>query len=146
MQNLVAYALPFSMGRNAADLSGNRKLGQVFLALMDDPLLSKPIKRYIVFCLLIRSKPAGWLNIARKYVSAMKRDDLYLRHMLHVAIKQFKEEINTEAERLELKELIASVRLRREVNIKVPSTGEIKRTIGKLDAGDFWDEGRSEVS
>ncbi|MBW9117176.1 SIR2 family protein [Rhizobium cauense] len=139
MQNLVAYALPSSMGGNAANYFGSRKLGQVFLALMESQSIDTSIKRYILFCLLIRSKPAGWLASATKRVGSMKRNDLYLRHVLAAALKQFREEINTEAERQNLKELIATVRLRRDVNLKSPNATQVKRAIGKLSEGGVWE-------
>lgn len=140
MHGLVTYALPSSMGGNLADLFGSRKLGQVFLALIEEPELDTPIKSFMLYCLLIRSKPTGWLASTKRRVSSLKRDDIYLRHMLNVSVRQFRDEINTETERLQLKELIASVRLRREVNIKVPSPSEIKKVIGRLENSGYWSD------
>ncbi|CAH0340011.1 hypothetical protein RHI9324_01667 [Rhizobium sp. CECT 9324] len=139
MQGLVAYALPHSMGRNAADQFGSRKLGQVFLALRDDNAIDTNIKRHLLFCLLIKSKPTGWLLSAKKQVGDTRRDDIYLRHMLYAALMQFNSEINSESERQGLKELLATMRLRRDVNLRSPSPKAIKRAIGQLDAGGFWE-------
>ncbi|MER9836142.1 SIR2 family protein [Mesorhizobium sp. M0145] len=137
MQQLVASALPGSVAANAANVFGSRRLGQVFLAL-DGTAFDAKINRLILFSLIIRSKPSGWLASVKKRVGDMRRDDLYLRHMLEASMRQFQQEINTEDERLCLKELVAAVRLRREANVKLPSATEIKKVIGRLDAKGFW--------
>ena|GEM_PF-3737365 len=139
MQDMVAFALPSSMGSNAGDHFGSRKLGPVFLALLDDASLETPLKQYVIFCLILRSKPSGWLRHLTKRVGSTKRDQLYLHHMLTVSLQQFRNEINTEEERKLLKELVASIRLRRDINIKVPSASDIKKAIGQLDAGGLFD-------
>lgn len=140
MRNMVAYALPQSMGRNAADRFGSRKLGQVYLALTEDPTMDTPIKKHVLFFLLIRTKPTGWLARAKKQVGAMKRDDLYLRHMIYAALRQFRSEINTEADRGGLKEVIAAIRLRRDANLRSPSAKNIRYALGRLEQSGFWKE------
>ncbi|ARO57156.1 hypothetical protein B2G69_25330 [Methylorubrum zatmanii] len=140
MCNLVAYSLPTSIGHNAADQYGSRKLGQVFLSLMEKREDYSPIKQFILFALLLRSKPTGWLHQAKKYVTTTDRYDLYLKHMLTIGMRQFRSEINTEAERRDLRELMASMRLRRDANLKKPSSSQIKDAIGKLEEHGYWDE------
>ena len=140
MKNLVALSLPFSVADSVANVFGNRKLGQVFLALIDNENISTKVKKFFLFSLIIRSKPGGWLSKAKGIISGMSREDIYLKHILTISINQFKHEINTESERLELKELIAAIRLRRDINLKIPSATEIKRAIGKLDAKGYWEE------
>jgi hypothetical protein len=137
---IVIHSLPSSMGTNASDGFGSRKLGQVFLALSDAAYLETPIKKFILFCLIVKSKPNGWLQNLKRRVGGMKRDDIYLRHMLTSSMNQYHTDINTEMERQGLKELVASIRLRRDVNLKLPSATQIRQAIVKLEAGGVWNE------
>jgi hypothetical protein len=140
MERMVISALPSSVSDNVADWFGSRKLGPVFSALVGDEFLTSSFKRFLLLCLLARSKPVGWLKVAKTMVAEMDREDLYLRHIINAAVREFREEINTEAERQDLKELVAAVKLRREVKIKNPSPTELKRVIGILDAGGFFEK------
>lgn len=140
MHHLVASALPISIASATADRFGSRKLGPVFSALMNEEALNTPFKKYLLFCLLLRSKPSNWLLSAKKRVGEMSRTDLYLKHLIYSSIRQFRDEINTEAERQQLKDLIATLSLRRDVNLKFPSPRRVREAIGKLDAQDYWSE------
>jgi hypothetical protein len=146
MRNMVTYALPSSMGRSAADLFGSRKMGQVFWALFSTEEHISEIKSFILFCLLLRSKPSGWISKAQTHVTKIGRQSLYLRHMLSMCIWQYREEISTENERQSLKELIASVRLLREANVKKPSPTAVKEVISKLDLAGYWEKTRGDDS
>jgi hypothetical protein len=146
MQNMVAFSLPVSMGQNISDMFGTRKLGQVFLALIGAPSDLSPLKKFILYCLLIRSKPSGWLDKAKSHLIKIDRRDLYLRHMLTITLRQFRNEINTESERIGLKELVVAIRLRRDANVKSPSATAIKKAIDKLDQHGFWDNKEENLS
>ena len=139
-QGLVAYALPGSISRNAADRFGSKKLGPVFLSLMKDTSKYSEFKKLTLFALLLRSKPTGWLECAKKEVGLIDRHRLYLRHMLICSLRQFRVEINTEKERQSLKELTASIKLRRDVNLKSASPSQIKGAVSTLDSAKFFAE------
>lgn len=139
MISKVISSLPTSMAINAADGFGIRKLGPVFLALLGEKYCD-PIDQLIVFMLVIRSKPANWLEAAIKFVSTLESGDIYFGHMLSVAHWQFRNEVNTNSERSDLKKLIAAMKLKRQANIKNPSNTAISKALGKLDSSGYWDQ------
>jgi hypothetical protein len=98
----VVSALPTSISQNAAEALGSRKLGQVFLAINNGNDQSS-FRRLVILSLLLRSKPTGWLEIAKKMIKEMKKDEIYLRHFLSNTLEQLKTEINTSAETAQLK-------------------------------------------
>jgi hypothetical protein len=131
MLRRVLSALPTSMADNASESFGNRKLGQVFLALFKDT--TKPaIYRLIVLALLLRSKPSGWLDAAKEMITSMKRDELYLRHCLTRALAQLKNEVNSSNEVAQLREFIAAIKLRRDRNVRSPNKEQISKAIKQL--------------
>ena len=137
MEAAVASLLPSSIARATADTLGIRKHGKVFLAILQDTT-EPPLVRYFFFVLVLRSKPVGWLDAAKKVVSETKRDDIYLRHMLNAALHQFRCETNTAVERKQLKYLIAAICVRRDTKVKSPDKSLIKKAIGDLDAMGYW--------
>lgn len=139
MLSLVCSALPTSIADNASEALGSRKLGQVFLAISKHP--NKPaIYRFLNLSLLLRSKPFGWLEIAKNMVSDMGKDELYLRHYLATAMRQLRTEINTGKEVAQLKEFIATIRLRRDRNVKSANNASIRKAISVLDDKKYFDE------
>jgi len=137
MLSRVYAALPTSMASNSSENFGSRKLGQVFLTLFNDKN-KQPIYRFIVLALLLRSKPTGWLEVAKDAVRMMKRDELYLKHYLSAALGQIKNEINSSTEVLHLKEFVAAIKLRRDRNVKSLSKPQIENALKQLDDRDFF--------
>jgi len=132
----VIRSLPKSIAVSAADEFGSRKLGEVFSVLAKDKDRSV-FSTYLVFTLILRSKPEHWLNTAKILIRSMNRTDIYLAHMLSVALTQFKEEINTSKERSELKQIIAEIRIKRELGVKAPNRSLVGKTINKMEKSGF---------
>lgn len=139
-QNLVVYSLPGSIALNAADVYGIRKHGQVFLSLLEERENLSEMKKLLLFSLTLRSKPTGWQKSTKEVVAETDRHNLYLRHMLELGMRQFRNEINSEKERKDIKGLIAAVQLRRDVNVKSASPSQVRQAVEKLEEGGFWDK------
>lgn len=137
MLSLVVSALPTSVAKDASDSFGSRKLGQVFLALFNDKS-KPPIYQLIILSLLLRSKPAGWLDAAKEMLRSMRRDDMYLQNYLEMAINQLKLEVNTGNEVVQLKDFIASIRLRRDRNVKSLNKFQVQDAISQLSNKNFF--------
>lgn len=144
MIHLVYSSLPTSMAGNIADHFGSRKLGAAFLELTRRKD-GGPIYNLLALSLLLRSKPQGWLERAKQIVAAQKRDDIFLRFTLSLAMSQLRNETNTAGEARGLKEFVAAIRLRREINIKSPSQTQIDKAVNELDQKDFFKAGTDKV-
>jgi hypothetical protein len=117
--------------RNSEEL-GSRKLGEVFKVLAE----SKDIGGFmqlLVFCCLIRTKPRGWFVSAREMIARMNRNEFYLRVFLDVAFEEFRNEVNTNAEREELKKIVAVIRIKRDLRKDNPGTKDLQKVLTQLE-------------
>ncbi len=140
MLPMVISALPTSIARNAINIFGSRKLGQVFIALVRGNDRNS-MYNLVLISLLMKSKPTKWLEISKEMIGSMKRDSIYLRHSLSMALIQLKEELNNALEVEQLKEFVAQIRLRRDLNIKSPNKKQIERAIISLSDNNAFGTG-----
>lgn len=127
-----------SVIRKAGDQIGSRKLGQVFKSFASDPDL-KGYLQLLNFACLVRSKPKDWLISASDIIAKTDRKAFYLGAMLNIAIKQFRDEINTGGEREDIKRLIATVRIKREFKKNYPGITTVDQAIGQLEKQDYFE-------
>lgn len=138
MLSRVVWNLPGSIVRSAVDRFGSRKLGPVFYSLHKKTTAG--FSDLLLFALLLRSRPEGWMAASSEMIAALRRDDLFLRHALSVTIGQYKNEVNSNIDRQNLKETIAAIKLRRDLGLKKPNTSAIRDAILQIEKSKMLDE------
>jgi hypothetical protein len=123
--------------RTAADM-GSRKLGEVFKLLASSSNIDGYM-RVLVFACLLRGKPKGWFTSASEMVANTNRKKFYLRVFLTLAFDEFYDEVNTNAEREDLKRLIAVIRIKRDLHKDNPGEKDIQRIIARLEKQDVFE-------
>lgn len=122
-----------------AEEIGSRKLGEVFKLLTNDPDVSGYLALSNFTC-LVRAKPNGWFGAAQDAIANTDRKAFYLRSMLHVALKQFSEEVNTGSERELLKKLIATIQIKRMQKKDHPGEKHVAQVVQRLESQDYFDK------
>jgi hypothetical protein len=118
---------------------GSRKLGEVFkLFASSEEIVG--FLRVLNFACLIRSKPRGWLAAAREMVAGTKRNEFYLSVFLQMAFQQFRNEVNTNLEREELKKLVAIIKMKRDLKKDHPGEKDIRNVVDRLEKKEFFDK------
>jgi hypothetical protein len=123
----------------AADEFGSKKLGEAFKLLATE----KDVKGFLNllnFACLIRGKPNEWFGSAQHAIAATDRKALFLRSMLRIAFEQFYEEVNTGGEREELKKVIATVKIKRDLKKDHPGPRDLARIVGRLEQQDYFEK------
>ncbi|BBC81474.1 DUF4062 domain-containing protein [Acetobacter orientalis] len=132
MVNLVFQALPTSIAKNIANNFGSRKLGAAFLEICKNRDKDK-VYQLLGLALLLRSKPPGWLEVCTGMLAALKKDDIFMMFALSLTMNQLRNETNTAPEVQTLKQFVASIRLRRDANLKSPNKNQIAKAVKTLD-------------
>jgi hypothetical protein len=140
---IIAAVIPGSLSKTAASIIGSRKLGEVYRALIASGEWDG-FEKLLLFALLLRSKPHGWLNDAQKMLSSAERDSIYMRFMLNIALAQFREEINTVSERDGLKTIIATIRARRDLHKNRVGARVVGKVREVLERRDYFSDPRGE--
>jgi len=130
-QKVMVCLIPAISERMAQEI-GSRKLGEVFKLLAKSADVTGFL-RLLTFVCLIRSKPRGWMAQASDVIATTDRNAFYLHSMLALADNQFHDEVNTTAEREELKRLIAVIRMRRELKKINPGEKDIQQVVDRMD-------------
>jgi SIR2-like protein len=112
---IIAAMTPGVISKSVASSIGSKKLGEVYRSLISAGGWVG-FKKLLLFTLLLRSKPHGWLNDAQSMLAAVERNSIYMKFMLDTALAQFREEINTVNERDGLKTIISVIRAKRDLN------------------------------
>ncbi|MCJ9673495.1 MULTISPECIES: SIR2 family protein [unclassified Neorhizobium] len=134
---VVLQALPPSIASKTVERLGSKKLGEAYKVLAkEDP---SGFQEYLLFSLIIRSKPSGWDDVARKLVGAADRQSVYLFYMTMAALDEFKNEINTSSEKGSLKHIIATIRAKRDNNKDKPSSQSVLETLKFLEKGRYFE-------
>jgi hypothetical protein len=133
----VAGAIPYAIIDRAIGEMGSKKLGHVYKHIIQT---SEPVgfEQLLLYSLLIRSKPDGWETEARLLITKLERRALYLRYMLNVTMQQFREEVNTNADRSALKRLVATVQAKRRLNKDKPTAKAVAGVLQKLENTSFF--------
>lgn len=63
----------------------------------------------------------------------MKKDDIYLRFYLSLAINQIKNETNTALEAQSIKDFVATIKMRRIANTKTQNKKTISKTLSQME-------------
>lgn len=142
---LIVSALPVAVLERATSDLGSRKLGEVHRHIaMSGKLLS--FDNLLNFALLLRSKPLGWENTAVDVIAAADKKALYLRYMLHAALHQFHEEVNTNHERSQLKKIVATIHAKRELKKALPGNRAISDFLRRMDKTGFFEKKNETIS
>ena len=134
---IIAAVIPTSLSKTTASIIGSRKLGEVYRALIAS-YEWEGFEKLLLFTLLLRSKPDGWLNDAQKMLSSAERNSIYMRFMLSIAFAQFREEINTVNERDGLKTIIATIRARRDLHKNRVGARVVSKVREVLERRDYF--------
>jgi hypothetical protein len=121
----------------AADKIGSRKLGEVFKVLARDEEIGAFLNQMNFACLL-RAKPKDWVKAASDIVANTGAKEFYLRAMLYSTIDQYRDEVNTAGDREQLKKLIATIRIKRDLKKDRPGEGMLAKIMGKLEKQNYF--------
>jgi hypothetical protein len=142
---MVAGALPRAIASRAADELGSRRLGTVYENLVDSEELSG-FGHLMTFTLLLRSKPEGWEGSARNLLDKVDRTAMYLRYMLGASLRQFNQEVNTNAERSAIKRTVAVIQAKRDVKKALPNSKAVGKALRKLELRKYFERNaRAEI-
>jgi hypothetical protein len=138
---LVASGAHASIIRKTAEEMGSKKLGEVFKLLAREEGGGGYLGLMNFACLL-RSKAKGWDGAASVGISKMDRKSLDLRTMLNVALEQLNNQVNTGGEREELKKIIATIRIKRDLKKDNPGKRDLSRVVIELEKKDYFEKSR----
>jgi hypothetical protein len=131
--------------RKANEEMASRKLGEAFKLISRSNQIAGYV-RLISFSCLVRSKPRNWLAAASQVIADTDRNTFYLRAMLDCVVDQFHDEINTTAEREDLKRLVAIVKLKRDFKKDNPGERDIQNFLARMDKQNFLKDLESTAS
>ena len=136
--SVIAGAIPRAVTDRAVTEIGSKKLGEVYkhMSVNLNPI---GFELLLLYSLIIRSKPQGWEAQARAIVGRVDRRALYLRYMLGETMKQFRHEVNSNADRAALKKLVATVQAKRGLKKVNPSSKAISGVLKKLEDRLYFD-------
>lgn len=134
---VVLGALPRSMADRAAQEMGSKKLGQVYAHLAETDQLAG-FRRLLNYALVLRSKPVDWVRTTERVIGKTDAKAMYLRFMLSIALGQFHEDVNTNAERGLLKRVVAMIQSKRELKKGNPSNKLVSSVVKRLDEISFF--------
>ena len=96
--------------------------------------------RLMNFACLVRAKPNDWTDASKNTVAKTDRKAFNLRSMLQIAFNQYYDEVNTGGEREELKKLIATIRIKRDLKKDYPGEKIISKVIDKLEEREYFEK------
>jgi hypothetical protein len=134
---VIANAIPHAVTDRAVAEMGSKKLGQVYKHMLRT-LEPSGFSEFVLFSLLIRSKPDNWEIDARNVINKIEKRALYLKYMLNEAMNQFRQDVNTNADRSALKRIVAAIQAKRKLNKKNPTSKTIAGVLKKLEEGSYF--------
>jgi hypothetical protein len=138
---IVASAVHSSIIRKIAEEMGSKKFGEVFKLLAKEEGGGGYLGLMNFACLL-RSKSKSWHGAASVGISKMDRKALELRVMLNIAFEQLNNQVNTGGEREELKKIIATIRIKRDLRKDNPGKQHLSRVVIELEKRDYFEKSR----
>ncbi len=134
---LVASVIPTSIVNQSTEVLGSKKLAEVFVYMSQNLLLSG-FEQYINFAMILRSKPKNWGDVAHAILSKTEKRSLFLRFMLDTSMRQYRQEVNTNSERLILMKIVAYIKAKRDLNKTDPGAKAVSTVLTRLrEAGYF---------
>jgi hypothetical protein len=135
---MVMLVMARAVAEEAVRIAGSRKLGEVYKVLAGSDR-GADFRWYLNYVCVLRSKPRLWSETAKDIIAKTDRKSFYMRSMLLSTVKQFLEEVNTGRDREELKRVVATIRVKRELGNKNPASGVVNRALAQLEKKNYFD-------
>jgi len=141
---MVAGAIPQAVADRAATEIGSRRLGDIFKHLASEGRV-EDFDALINLAALVHAKPTNWEEATRNILVSKDRNALYLRYYLQTLMHQFRNEVNSNQDRLALKRLVTVIQAKRSLKKETPTPKMLKNVAQYLDKVNFFkDDGSAD--
>ena len=122
----VITSLDLSVAEKICEQIGTRRLGAAFKAILRTMTDASEFEMYILFALILRTKPRDWDLDLELIISNIDYRKWRQMHFLDLLMYDFKNEPNTIESKAKIKTLVALVRAKRSSHKKMPGMKSIK--------------------
>jgi hypothetical protein len=135
----VIEALSRMVAKRAGEHIATRKLGQVFRAIEEESA-SSGYPGFLMFTCILHARPTGWKQTLNSMIIRTDRNSYYLREMLELLLKNYREEVNQNRDREAIKDLVALIRAKRTYKTEAPGAKAVADILRRMESKRLFDK------